>query len=75
MKRKIGILLAVILIAAVFMGGKNLLIDDSQVENDSGLTKEQEEKRSKIKQIYTTEYQEQVSEELAEKKQEETYTL
>lgn len=75
MKRKIGILLAVILIAAVFMGGKNLLIDDSQVENDSGLTKEQEEKRSKIKQIYTTEYQDQVSEELAEKKQEETYTL
>ncbi|MBY0759776.1 hypothetical protein [Sellimonas caecigallum] len=45
MKKKVGILLAGLLVVLAVIGGKQLIIDDSQVENTSSLTKEQETRK------------------------------
>lgn len=64
MKKKVGILLAGLLVVLAVIGGKQLIIDDSQVENTSSLTKEQESRKEKIREIYTADYQEEASQEL-----------
>lgn len=75
MKKKVGILLAGLLVVLAVIGGKQLIIDDSQVENTSSLTKEQETRKEKIREIYTADYQEEASQELEKAKLEDTYTL
>lgn len=64
-----------LLVVLAVIGGKQLIIDDSQVENTSSLTKEQETRKEKIREIYTADYQEEASQELEKAKQEDTYTL
>ncbi len=53
-----------LLVVLAVIGGKQLIIDDSQVENTSSLTKEQETRKEKIREIYTADYQEEASQEL-----------
>lgn len=73
MSKKVKIIAAIIGTAILAAGAGAVKMNDSQVA-DAELTKEQEDTQEKIKEVYQTENQQAIAEELEQEKSSRTYT-